>query len=246
MKNTEEQPIHILKLTGLGTYQAKCLIGDLNYQLVLSENLISIPVNEHLVFCHLKCDDKDLNFYFTPSMVSHFCHQILKIKSPNAPYEKEVFKHFYPLFISYFLNYLNSKGWNQFTLVKMGISYQEAYDLLFFQMEHKNQRFQFYLENKNLDFIKELLSGFHFEKQESHGILFNSSHLKLSYPVEVGVSYLDKENLDRIEENDIILLDKIVDMNGDDVCIYFNKDISIKASVVAHDQLKILTETKDW
>lgn len=245
-KNAKEQPIHILKLTGLGAYQGKHSIGGLNYQVSLSENLVSIPVNEHLVFCHLRCVDKDLNFYFTPNTVSYFCHHILKIQSPNAPYEKEMFKHFYPIFISYFVDYLNGISHHQFQMMKMGVSYQEAYDLLFFQIEQKNQRFQLYLENKNLDFIKGILSDFQFETQESKGTPFHPEHLKLSLPVEVGVSYLDKENLDRIEVDDIVLLDKIVNMDSNDVRIYFNKDMSIKASVVAHDQLQIQTETKDW
>lgn len=249
MKTTldkNEQPIHLLKLTGLGTYYKKSPINQVDYKISLSENLISIPVNENLIFCSLKCQDKKVNFYFTANMVTYFCHEILKIKISHAKYAKEMFKHFYPLFIDAFVSYLNAESNNVFTLISARSTYQEAYNLLFFQLESKNNRFQFYIENNDSKFITQLLSDFHFEKQVHIGSKINTRFLKLSYPVEIGVTYLDKQNLNSIEQNDIILLDKVMNIEKNDVCINFNQTVSVKGTNLSDDKIKILSEIKDW
>jgi hypothetical protein len=244
--NKNEQPIHLLKLTGLGAYSKNSSISQVDYRISLSENLISVPVNEDFVLCSLKCEDKKLNFYFTANMVTYFCYEILKIKIPHAKYAKEMFKHFYPIFIDAFVSYLNTESGNTFTLISARTAYQEAYNLLFFQMESKNNRFQFYIENNDPKFITQFLSAFHFEKQLLTGNKINTRFLKLSYPVEIGVTYLDRQNLNSIEQNDIILLDKVMNVEKDNVCINFNQAVSVKATTLSDDKIKILSEIKDW
>lgn len=242
-------PIHILKLTGLGNHTKKISINDVDYQISLSENLICVPMKEHLVASEIKYKNTALHFYFPAALVSYFCYQILGIKNYNSKKEKNLFKCFYPIFIESFVNYLNDQTQNQsdFSLIKSEVVYQQADDLLFFQLESKQNRFQIYLKkDQDASLFYELLQKFEFSDIQQAGDQFQLKKFESLYAVECGISYLDKKTLDGIETEDIILFDKMTDIENEHVCINFKNELFLEAKKISENELQLISELKDW
>lgn len=241
----EEKPINLLKITGLGTYSKKLSINKINYKLLLAENIVQLDSKETFLLCSLKQGNDKIHFCFPSHMINYFCYQILKIKLPQEHEHAHIYKHFYPIFADALVIYLNSSSSSTFELLDAKIETPKANHFLQLSLDSKNQKFQFFVHSDQKNLITSILKSMSFEKEAFSGKKLDASSLKTNFPVEIGVTYLEKEVLEAIEENDIILFDKKTDFEHDHMCINLNRAKYVLATL-SHNELTILSEMKDW
>ena len=233
------------KVTGLSELKSKMSIQDKNYEISLLENVRTLKTRELLLKCSYIIEGKDVDFYFTEKIVNHFCTHVLAFSNEKIlPFHLSLGK----IFSNLFLEYLKTKCNIFAKKIDVELQYIKNKEFLEFHLNSEHHASQFFVETKHKLLLIKLLSFLQLKPITLADDKLNLKSLKIPFPMEVGVVYLNEQEFRGLNEGDILVFDKtclspgmtniekcMLDFNGIQAVVQFNDE-----------RCEISHFTKDW